>query len=189
LDFGGINLSNGSYTLGSVAGNTFGLDFVDADNGSGLFADLYAVGSIQWGSTNNYVDSVALNGAINASVSTQWGGAARLFGGYGYGLAGNWAVYANESVTGFAPLRINAGDGNYHYGWAEITTQAGNISSPPYLGAVTVTVTGFAFNTNLNEAIGAGAIPEPSTVACLLLGGSAFAFSRRRRLESHKLAS
>ncbi|MGA0901106.1 MAG: PEP-CTERM sorting domain-containing protein, partial [Luteolibacter sp.] len=105
------------------------------------------------------------------------------------GTGGNWGFSPNQTNSGFAPLRIDAGGGNYNYGWVEVTVVSGNTFSPPYLGTVDVTVTGFAFNSNVNEAIEAGAIPEPSTVACLLLGGSAFAFSRRRRLEQKQSAS
>lgn len=189
LTFGSINLSNGTYVLNGNGGTTFGLDF--RTEGGGIEGYLTPLGNVQWGFTGSYIERLSSNTDISSTSASSWGAApsAYLFSGY-LGAGGNWGFTGpNDSITGYAPLRIDAGGGNYHYGWVEITTEVGNVWSPPYVGTATVTVTGFAFNTNLNEAIQAGAIPEPSTLACLLLGGSAFAFSRRRRLESLKQVS
>lgn len=189
LNFGGINLNTGAYTLNDTSGTTFGLNFSGYEGA--LFGDLNPLGNVEWGYSGSYVER--LTGAASISGSSLWSWAAApaavLLGGY-VGADGNWGVSGpGDSNTGYAPLRIDAGGGNYHYGWAEITTEAGNIYSPPYLGTVDVTVTGFAFNTTVNQAIEAGAIPEPSALAYLLLGGSAFAFSRRRRLVKDQRAS
>jgi len=75
----------------------------------------------------------------------------------------------------YVGLRLVMGGGDYHYGWVAFAPRVDGV----------YTITGFAFNSTLNEGIvaGAGMIPEPTTAAMLLLGGTAFAFSRRRRLE------
>ena len=85
--------------------------------------------------------------------------------------AGNWAFGPNETQSGFAPLRIYTDGGIYYYGWVEVTVVSGNTYSPPYAGTVEVTVTGFAFENQMNTPIEAGAIPEPSTYALLALAG------------------
>lgn len=189
VNFGNIDLGTGSYLLNDTSGVTFGLTF--PGESGGLFGDLNPIGNIEWGYTGGSVERLTTVDIISASSPWSWAAApaAHLISGY-VGGDGNWGFSApGDSSTGFAPLRINAGGGNYQYGWAEITTVAGNIYSPPYLGTSSVTISGFAFNTNLNEQIEAGAIPEPSTVTCLLLGGSAFAFSRRRRMEAQRAES
>lgn len=189
LNFGGINLGTGTYALNDTSGTSFGLDFLNS-YGDGLFAELRPLGNVQWGYTVSYVERLALNDNITEASATTWGAVpgAYLFGSY-VSTYGNWGFGPNETKTGFAPLRIDAGGGNYNYGWVEVSVVSGDTSSPPYAGTANVTVTSFAFNTNFNEAIQAGAVPEPSTVACLLLGGSAFAFSRRRRPAGQKLVS
>ena len=65
----------------------------------------------------------------------------------------------------FVPLRINAGGGNYNYGWANINFI--------YNGDETFSsrITGFAFEDQINTPIEAGAVPEPSTYALLALAG------------------
>lgn len=188
LNFGGINLGTGAYAINDTSGTSFGLDFLGSSGG--LFAELKPLGNVQWGYTGSYIQRLALDANITEASAANWGAVpnAYLFGSYG-GAYGNWGFGPNETKTGFAPLRIDAGDGNYNYGWVEVSVVSGNTNSPPYAGTANVTVTSFAFNTNFNEAIQAGAVPEPSTVACLLLGGSAFAFSRRRRPAGQKLAS
>jgi hypothetical protein len=114
------------------------------------------------------------------------------------------ALYANNTINSQLPwdlaapstsgdvgnnnyvgLRMDLGGGNYNYGWVAF---APKITIDEFV----YTITGFAFQGTPNTPIAAGdvgAIPEPSTVACLLLGGSAFVFSRHRRRESKKNAS
>jgi len=190
VNFGNINLNTGTYALNNTTGTTFGLSFPGYDGG--LFGYLNPRGNVEWGFNGPNVVRSALNNEITVASASNWGAlpSAQLISGYAGSMDGNWGfTNPNQTRTGFAPLRINAGSGNYQYGWAEITTQAGNIFSPPYMGTISVTITGFAFNTEFNEAIQAGAIPEPSTAVCLILGGSAFAFSRRRRLTAQQSAS
>jgi|GEM_PF-1545927 len=201
LNFGNINLGTGTYALNNTSGSTFGLTFPVGGYGyDSMVGNLRPLGNIEWGFSGNYepfnVDRLALNNSISGTSGWSWGAtpSAVLLGGYG-GADGNWGFSGpGDSKSGFAPLRINAGGGNFHYGWVEVTTQAGNIFSPPYLGTATVTVTGFAFEDQVNTAINAGAVPEPSTVAlagvaALVLGGSAYVRSRRRREEAQKEAA
>lgn len=181
--FASIDLQNGTYDLNGSSGTTFGLAFDGASGG--LFGYLNPTGTVQWGFVGSNVERLTGTEVISGSSPWSWGSApsAVLLGGY-VGADGEWGFSGpNESNTGFAALRIDAGGGNFYYGWAEITAEVGNSFSPPYLGTADITVTGFAFNTIVNEGIEAGAVPEPSSVACLLLGGSAFALSRRRRRE------
>lgn len=179
--FGGINLGTGSYVLGSTSGPSFGLGITNADGG--LFLYLGTSGSgIEWGLDGVYTPRLALDASISGSSPWSWSSSSgELVSGY-IGGGGNWGTYSG-TVTGYAPLRMDFGGGNYKYGWAEITYA--NIGSM-YTENATATITSFAFESTANTPIQAGAIPEPSTVACLVLGGSAFAFSRRRRQQSNQ---
>jgi MYXO-CTERM domain-containing protein len=97
--------------------------------------------------------------------------------------------------SGYAGLRINAGGGNYNYGWVALNwTQSPDI----------LTISGFAFENSYNTAIlagdqggGSAAVPEPGQLASsvLLLAGIAGYFAHRRRAAAgaepsalHKLA-
>lgn len=135
------------------------------------------------GSLNGYANTMefaALSGfymyKFNAgdtiSAAKSWSNSA--FGGYW--LAGD---------TGYIGLRIDLSGGNYNYGWAAIA---------PAVDPNSFTITGFAFEKTVNAPIEAGAIPEPSTVAlagvaALVLGGSAYMRSRRRREAEQKEAA
>jgi hypothetical protein len=142
---------------------------------------------------------LASNVSISSGSAWSWDDVptAYLFQGYVGSVSGNWAFGPNETQSGFAPLRINAGGGNYNYGWVEVTVTSGNIFSPPYMGTVDVTVTGFAFEDQLNAAILAGdtgggpaPVPEPGTMA---VGAGLFALAvgahLRRRREKKAAAS
>ena len=191
LNFGSINLGAGTYALNNTSGSTFGLTFPGSDGG--LSGYLNPLGNIEWGFSGNYVDRLALNDSISGASVWSWGStpSSVLLGGY-LGADGNWGFSGpDDTKTGFAPLRISAGGGNYNYGWVEVTTQAGYIWSPPYLGTASVTVTGFAFEDQVNTAILAGdqgsgpgpsPVPEPGTwaAAALLAGGAAYARWRKR---------
>lgn len=170
LNFGSINLGTGTYTLNGTSGTTFGLYFSGYQGA--LFGELEPLGNVQWGFNGSYVERLALNENISVDSAPSWGALpnAYLFGGYG-GYDGNWSFDPFETQSGFAPLRIDAGGGNYNYGWVEVTVVSGNTYSPPYLGTVDVTVTGFAFESEVDTPIEAGAIPEPSTYALLALAG------------------
>jgi hypothetical protein len=103
-----------------------------------------------------------------------------------YNGTGPWAGGGNA----YAPLRINAGGGNYNYGWVNINfTDNGDGSSSSI-------ITGFAFESDLNTAILAGdtgagggeggsAVPEPSSVALIALGGL-FGLAARRGLRQEQ---
>jgi hypothetical protein len=76
---------------------------------------------------------------------------------------------------------MDVGGGNFNYGWAQIS-----VADP----ASSITITGFAFQKDLNVAILAGdtgggpvPVPEPGQVAAsmLLLAGIAGYFALRRR--------
>jgi hypothetical protein len=203
LYFGSINLGTGTYALNNTDGTAFGLRF-DDDGAGGLFAGLNAVspGSyVQWGG-GVYIERLALNASIDEFSVLNWSPVPPMYLFYGYvgGLNGNWAFGPNETQSGFAPLRIFADGGlSYYYGWVEVTVVSGDTSSPPYAGAVGVTVTGFAFENQINTAILAGdtgggpgpaPVPEPGTMA---VGAGLFALAvgahLRRRREKKAAAS
>ena len=182
--FGSINLGTATYTSGSTAGDYFsiGMDF-----GGDLFSGHYQ-GNVQWGLSGvNYggfqptrVQKMAYGTSIS-SISPSIGSWVNYGPYMSYNGTGPWAGGGNA----YAPLRINAGGGDYNYGWVNINfVDNGN-------GTSTSTITGFAFEDVVNTAILAGdqggapaAVPEPGQVAAslLLLTGVAGYFAYRRRV-------
>ena len=197
VTFGDIDLSTGTYVTGTYpaawVGNFFsiGMDFAGR-----LRAGLYG-GTVQWGlSPTDYSGLTPFNPiriqkmAFGTSISDispsigSWvnNGEYMLYNG-----SGPWVGGGNA----YAPLRINAGGGNYNYGWVNInfTDNTDETSSS--------IITGFAFEDQINTAIFAGdqgggpaAVPEPGTMA---VGAGLFALAvgahLRRRREKKAAAS
>lgn len=165
---------NGSYSLGSSSGISFGITPIP----NGLFSD--DNNGIQWAAgpgiggtallNNGNILKFANGSSISAGSASNW----TVFdpGFAEDGQAGNW----NAGGSGFAGLRYNAGSGNYFYGWVEMNYNA---------AADTVTVSRFAFQDVANIAAPTSTpIPEPSQVAAslLLLGGiGGYVFLKRRK--------
>ena len=93
-----------------------------------------------------------------------------------YGCAGNenGSFCGGDFVDGgimAIEFRINGG---IHYGWVRIE------SMTPFVGG---TLTEWAYESEAGEPILAGAIPEPSTGALVIVAGVAAVLRRRRRAE------
>lgn len=184
-NFGNITITGatGTYTLGSTASNYFGINLYNSYFTAGKFYGL-GNGSIEWGFLG---EASGVKLAQNTSIS---GASPWRWGGYAYGLAGGGYGYWASGGSGYAPLRINLGGGNYNYGWAALSYNFNGTNS-------TAGITGFAFQGDPNVAILAGdqggpaAVPEPGTwaAAALLAGGATFLRWRRRRDEAQKEAA
>ena len=169
--FGEINLGSGTYTYGSTSSPEFALFF--NIGGTNLYNG-FGNQSVEWGlGGGSFVPNLTYGSTIDSLAITSWSN------GYGYlvqGGSGYWVGGANA----YAPLRINQGGGNYNYGWVAINYDT--------LGP-TATITGFAFEDQVNTTILAGAtvsaaVPEPGQVAAslLLLTGIAGYLAYRRRI-------
>ncbi|MGA1530002.1 MAG: PEP-CTERM sorting domain-containing protein [Kiritimatiellia bacterium] len=188
LNFGSINLGDGTFELNGTNGPSFGLNFYTDAYG---FSELTTLEkSVEWG-IDGYNDVLRLDtGQAISDTSATWGNDSvvrkSLLWNYDDGFVlfysgGAWSVISDEQKIGYAPLRIDAGDGHYNYGWVEIQVVAGNTNTISFPNNIEVTVTGFAFESTVNTAINAGVVPEPSSMALIALGGL-FGLAARRRL-------
>jgi hypothetical protein len=180
MRFGDINLGTGSYTFGSTTAPEFSLYFTGP--GTSLYNGSSGAGYIDWGlDVSGDVLKLSYSAAINPTAITNWSGS------YNYltqGGSGPWTGGANA----YAALRIDAGGGNYNYGWVSINYDT---TGP------TATISGFAFEDQIDTAILAGdtgggpaPVPEPGTMA---VGAGLFALAvgahLRRRREKKAAAS
>lgn len=170
VTFGDINLSTGTYTLGAynVGWNT---TFVFYGDGQWT-----TTGNVLIAMTSGTTDAVLLNYGDSHFIDT----------------VNSWASYANSygawssGGSGYLGLMLPAGGyyTDWYFGWMALDyVSAGNDS--------TLTISGFAFNSEPGEPIAAGAggpppgpssVPEPGTwaAAALLVGAAGYVRWRRR---------
>jgi hypothetical protein len=187
LNFGSINLGNGTFELNGSNGPSFGLNFYTNAFGTSELSTLE--NNVEWG-IDGYYGVLRLDaGQAISDTSATWGnasvGKSLLWnysdGAYIFYSGGAWSVISDEQKIGYAPLRIHAGGVDYNYGWVEIQVVAGNTNTISLPNNIEVTVKGFAFESTVNTAINAGVVPEPSSMALIALGGL-FGLAARRRL-------
>jgi hypothetical protein len=85
-------------------------------------------------------------------------------------VAGNWPL----GITGFGGFRVSSGQADYRYGWYRLTTPPAIVAGAP------LTLVDWAFESDLNTPIlaGAGIVPAPLPA---LGAAAALAASRRLR--------
>jgi len=124
---------------------------------------------------NYYPNPFKLASGANIGPTEQFNPAPPgTFGGFMQTLATTGGGYGNwlplPSSTGYLGLRF--GDGtDFNYGWAEISIN----------GQGNLTLNRFAYETELNTPIPAGAVPEPPAVALLALGAAGLGVFRAMR--------
>jgi len=170
LTFGSINLSNGTFSLINDNPPSFGIGSTSGTDNT-LFAQ--DNNSIQWALTPGsgtgqglgQIARYAAQASISSSIADWSSADPNLFTS---DHSQNW--YATG--TGYAGLRIDAGSGNYNYGWVSIAYDTANS---------TATISGFAFENQVNTAIPAAAIPEPGTGALALVAAATVLVAGWRR--------
>ena len=96
------------------------------------------------------------------------------------GIPGSYFQIAfGEGVNAFIGFKFDI-DGEFHYGWAEMSFTVGDVDNPN----VSLDITRAFYNPNAGEAVHIGLIPEPSTLALLSLGAAGVLAQRKRRRES-----
>jgi len=165
--FGQIDLNTVTYTLGSSTGSQFqfgvgfGSFYMFSGGGIGFLLESTLYG--------NYVARVNRGSEISAEL---------IESNFSFASGSDASSTAGSETLGptFIPLRLNVGGGNYNYGWVQIFSSGGGF-----------TVTGFAFEKDLNTPIlagdtGAAAVPEPGSLAVVSgLFGLMVAANRRAR--------
>ena len=80
-------------------------------------------------------------------------------------------------VTGdFIGLSVVLGDGQTHYAWISYDT-----NQVPGADVQTYSISGYAYETTPNVAIGVGAVPEPASMGAMMVGVAGMSLGRRRK--------
>jgi hypothetical protein len=176
FDIGNISLSgNGSYST-SAADVRFTTNYSNSEKPRVTTSGIQVAtsGTVDEWNVASALSFFSEDTSISASASLNWSSYGYFDSNNGVGTNTDWRN--GNPTTGFVGLRIDAGSGNYNYGWAQYVYN--DVSN-------SLTLLDFAFESSVNTAIvaGATAVPEPANTAMLLAAGAAgvAAFRRRRR--------
>jgi hypothetical protein len=164
--FGLINLQDGSYTLGTrsqpafrLRTDSYGASFIvygmqQVFDPTSFLAPRLEFGAIIDGS-RGFLSGAGSSNALADTGATSWNN-------------------ADPNNTYYLGVRIIASGSDFNYGWIGLNYDSVKNE---------ITVTGFAFESDLNTPIAAGAIPEPGTKALFFgLAVLAYAAARRRKI-------
>ena len=161
ITFGKINLTNGTFALNDPTSPSFGI-------GINTLTNFYSQSNIgvEWAldAPGGYIQKLSANDTISSAI-TNWSSSDPYFSN---ASSGPWISGGNA----YAGLRLDAGSGNYNYGWVSINYDS---------SAHTAAISQFAFENTPNTSVSAGAVPEPSTWALLGLGGLTLVSQALRR--------
>ena len=167
--FGAIDLDTETYIRGSNSGSRFSF----APNPNNFY--MGSAGGITLLVENGLFAAYAASVYRDREIS-----AALIANSFSFAVGSDGSRTAGSEASGrtFIPLRLDAGGGNFNYGWVQIFSNGG-----------TYTVTGFAFEKDVNTKIlagntggSAGAVPEPGSLAVVSgLFGMLVAANRRAR--------
>jgi len=169
VTFGSVSLVNGTFTLNSPTQPSFGIGSTSGTDNT-LFAQNN--NNIQWALTGpspgtglGQIAKYAATNVISGSIA-DWTFADPNF------FTGDHTQDWYATGTSYAGLRIDAGGGNFNYGWVSVGYD---------VSTSTATVTGFAFENQVNTPIPAAAVPEPASLALVAAGAACAAAVYRRR--------
>lgn len=161
---GGAEAAIVTGSFAGLSGSTFSIGFTSIPGGGTAVANWYGFWSF---SSQDLKAAQTAAGDSNDMVDVGGGsvGAGNNFGDYG-------TLTAN--FDGYLGFRFDNGatPTDKHYGWVRATGDAS--------GAV-LTLNEWGYESDVNTAIEAGAVPEPSSLALLALGACAMGSYRRRQ--------
>lgn len=148
----------------------------------GLFADNFTL-PFSLGSVIDAASSFDSCGCGTVAASNYFD----VFEGVRTGNFGYWANGGADSSAwpgldqgflGYLGFAFDFADGSLHYGWAQIGVKAYNKDD---LSSFEVSVYGYGYETQDDVGIGAGYLPEPSTLALFAIGAIGY-WPRKNRL-------
>jgi hypothetical protein len=158
---------------GSTPGMNFGIDMAATDTPEFLYNVASSGSSIA--RTGSFGQHLNANDVIDAALTYFNSGSFAALNSGGSNDT-NWP----SGTTGYVGLRLDAGGGNFYYGWAQVTYNVGSFS-----------LIDVAYQSTPNTSIlaGATAIPEPAPLAALCGVVAMGAALRWRRCRNRAVAA